>query len=337
MPYVEESILDEIDMSKEIYERRAQRERTLDNLARETLEQESSNHSNELEHTVRRRDQRRQEKKIAKISREHLETAWNWAVNEYEGIIDQDFIQAVAGRINPPSRHTIQNPHQQYDQHLPFREGVLVTIRGSDMLPPRSDKIRSELSDMLGITNNEDLHPVERAVATHFHLVRIHPFGDGNGRTSRLLQNLILHYEGYAPITITTPEREFYFHQLRRAIAEQRDFQTKEIPGLGPEQQHFYNWLASKVNEGFERLTTLLDDMPVYELHIKRLRNPALSYSLKKILTEDLRAQGTVGTVRILNAKKGELQIIGNTSETRIRSIVDKNYAGLTYFVEDKT
>ena len=63
MPYVEESILDEIDMSKEIYERRARRERTLDNLARETLEQESSNHSNELEHTMRKKKKQKKKKK----------------------------------------------------------------------------------------------------------------------------------------------------------------------------------------------------------------------------------------------------------------------------------
>ncbi len=336
MPYVEESILDDIDMSKEIYERRAKRERTIDNLAREALEQESSNHSNEIEH-LPRRSHRRQGKALLRTSRALLENAWNWAINEYEGIIDQDFIQAVAGRINPPTRNIPQNPHHQFPQHLPFRDGILVTIRGSSFLPPRSDKIRPELSDMLGITNDDERHPVERAVVTHFHLVRIHPFEDGNGRTARLLQNLILHYEGYAPITITTAERELYFHQIRRTIAEQRDFETKGIPGLGPEEQHLYNWLASKVNEGFERLTSLLDDMPVYEVRIKKLRNPALTYALKSILTEDLRSQGTVGIVRVVNGKRGELQIVGNTDETRIRSVIDKNYSGLKYSVEDRT
>ena len=36
------------------------------------------------------------------------------------------------------------------------------------------------------------LHPVRLAALAHYKLVYIHPFVDGNGRTSRLLMNLVL-------------------------------------------------------------------------------------------------------------------------------------------------
>lgn len=37
-----------------------------------------------------------------------------------------------------------------------------------------------------------DLYPIELTAHAHGELVKIHPFTDGNGRTSRLLMNLIL-------------------------------------------------------------------------------------------------------------------------------------------------
>jgi Fic family protein len=40
-------------------------------------------------------------------------------------------------------------------------------------------------------------HPVLRAGITHYELVRIHPFADGNGRTARALAMLLLYLEGY--------------------------------------------------------------------------------------------------------------------------------------------
>ena len=44
---------------------------------------------------------------------------------------------------------------------------------------------------------SEGIHPVDIAAYLHDELVRIHPFIDGNGRTSRLLMNLYLLRHGY--------------------------------------------------------------------------------------------------------------------------------------------
>ena len=42
----------------------------------------------------------------------------------------------------------------------------------------------------------------ETAFAAHRRLVEIHPFNDGNGRTARLLMNLILIRGGYPPVAV---------------------------------------------------------------------------------------------------------------------------------------
>lgn len=60
-------------------------------------------------------------------------------------------------------------------------------------------------------------HPVQYAALLHAKLVTIHPFIDGNGRTARLLMNLILLQSGY-PITIIPPiMRAHYITTIRQA------------------------------------------------------------------------------------------------------------------------
>ncbi len=52
-------------------------------------------------------------------------------------------------------------------------------------------------------SESHKLHPIERAAKVHADFVGIHPFIDGNGRTSRLLMNLKLLKSGYPPCVIT--------------------------------------------------------------------------------------------------------------------------------------
>ena len=55
------------------------------------------------------------------------------------------------------------------------------------------------------------------AFTAHRRLVQIHPFNDGNGRTARLLMNLILVRAGYPPVAVRPVDRPAYLHALRRA------------------------------------------------------------------------------------------------------------------------
>lgn len=54
----------------------------------------------------------------------------------------------------------------------------------------------------------------ETAFEAHYRLVTIHPFSDGNGRTARLLMNLVLLRAGYPPVTIGPEERPRYLDAL---------------------------------------------------------------------------------------------------------------------------
>ncbi len=48
----------------------------------------------------------------------------------------------------------------------------------------------------------------EGAFEAHFRLTAIHPFSDGNGRTARLLMNLMLIRGGYPPVAVRPEDRK---------------------------------------------------------------------------------------------------------------------------------
>ena len=60
---------------------------------------------------------------------------------------------------------------------------------------------------------------VETAFTAHRRLVDIHPFNDGNGRTARLLMNLLLIRGGYPPIAVRPEDRVAYIEALQQAQA----------------------------------------------------------------------------------------------------------------------
>ncbi|WP_313934731.1 MULTISPECIES: Fic family protein [Anabaena] len=67
------------------------------------------------------------------------------------------------------------------------------------------------------------LHPVEYATMAHYRFVSIHPFRDGNGRTARLIMNLLLIRAGYPIVVINNQVRNDYINALAYGQQNQDD------------------------------------------------------------------------------------------------------------------
>ncbi len=95
---------------------------------------------------------------------------------------------------------------------------VAVRIAGSTVVLPNPRKV-PDLMDRfcVWLRAGDDLHPVAFAGEAHFRLVTIHPFIDGNGRTARLLMNLLLLMRGYPPAIIRPRDRVAYLAALETA------------------------------------------------------------------------------------------------------------------------
>jgi Fic family protein/DNA-binding XRE family transcriptional regulator len=98
---------------------------------------------------------------------------------------------------------------------------VQVMIKGSRHLPPQPYIIKKQMEDLFFWyqAHKNELHPIILAAELSERLVTIHPFIDGNGRTSRLIMNLILLKNGYviANIKGDIENRMNYYNALENA------------------------------------------------------------------------------------------------------------------------
>lgn len=94
-----------------------------------------------------------------------------------------------------------------------------VIITGSKHTPPEACEVpmlMHKLADWVRGNKNK-LHPIELAAILHHKLVYIHPFFDGNGRTARLLMNVMLMQAGYPLVVILKNDRKKYYQLLEKA------------------------------------------------------------------------------------------------------------------------
>ena len=99
---------------------------------------------------------------------------------------------------------------------------VEVKISGSEYAPPRPEEIlrqMTDFSDWLRVSTEtvDDRNAIPIACAAHAWFVQIHPFTDGNGRTARILMNLLLMRNSYPIAIISKEERTRYYDALEES------------------------------------------------------------------------------------------------------------------------
>ncbi len=96
---------------------------------------------------------------------------------------------------------------------------IQVFITGTEYIPPKPSDVPKLMKEFVKKLNEykDTMHPVEYAAFAHRRLVDIHPFIDGNGRTARLLMNLILINQGYVAVSISPVLRFEYMQALQAA------------------------------------------------------------------------------------------------------------------------
>lgn len=150
-----------------------------------------------------------------KTLREHLE-----AINHEKAI---EYIEDLVKEKNPVTEWNIKNIHQLVlkeidDKNAGKYRSENVAIMGATHTPP-DHLIVPELMEKLILNYQKwnKYHPIIKAALIHGELVKIHPFIDGNGRTSRLVMNLSLMNSGYLPVIIKKENRLEYYNALDKA------------------------------------------------------------------------------------------------------------------------
>jgi Fic family protein len=153
-----------------------------------------------------------------KSMREHLE-----AINHKDAII---YMKQLAEKNTLLLSREVLGIHQLVlrgidDANAGKYRGLQVMIKGSSHTPPPPYLVAKQMEDyfLWYQENRKKIHPVILAAEMHERLVTIHPFIDGNGRTSRLIMNLILLQNGFviANMKGDSKSRMAYYNALEEA------------------------------------------------------------------------------------------------------------------------
>ena len=166
-----------------------------------------------------------------KSIKEHLE-----AINHEHAIL---FLNDLVKDDDPITEWNIKNIHTLIlkkidDENAGRYRSENVTIKGATHIPPDFVKVPELMEKLiLNYKTWNKYHPIIRATLLHGELVKIHPFVDGNGRTSRLIMNLDLMKHGFNPVIIKKENRLQYYEALDKAhtTKDYTDF-IKLINGL---------------------------------------------------------------------------------------------------------
>ena len=129
------------------------------------------------------------------------------------------YIQDLVKNNIPFSESIIKQIHALVLMDRPEDRGVYrripVRIMGTYHVPSDPVLVPEQMENLVAeFAANKKMHPIERAAIFHLKFEGIHPFVDGNGRTGRLILNLMLMQAGYPPINVKYSDRKRYYEMF---------------------------------------------------------------------------------------------------------------------------
>lgn len=153
-----------------------------------------------------------------KSLREHLEAKDHYeALNYLYEFIEKDKKHTISEVfIRSLQQLIVKDTEKEWAGQ--YRNGNVI-ITGANYNPPDESIVPSSMNNLIRwVRNNQSkLHPIELSAILHHKIVFIHPFFDGNGRTARLIMNLILLQRGYPLVMILRNDRKKYYESLSLA------------------------------------------------------------------------------------------------------------------------
>lgn len=161
---------------------------------------------------------------------------------------------------------------------------VPVRISGSRTVLPNPMKVPDLMEQFNHWLTTTDEDIVYKAINAHYRLVTIHPFKDGNGRTARLLMNLILMQAGFTPTIIRKIDRKRYLDALEK-------YQT-----TGNEDT-YHNFMLTALNRSLKTAIDMLDTNAP-DISDTKLVTIAKYAKLKGVPTSTIRYWVQIGKIK---------------------------------------
>ena len=161
---------------------------------------------------------------------------------------------------------------------------VPVRISGSRTVLPNPLKVPDLMENFNHWLINTDEDIVYKAIDAHYRLVTIHPFKDGNGRTARLLMNLLLMQSGFSPVVIRKIDRKRYLDALEKY----------QITG---NDTAYHNFMLSALNRSLKTAIDMLD-INASDISAVKLVTISKYAKIKGVPTSTIRYWVQVGKIK---------------------------------------
>src|SRR3989344_1082329 len=249
-----------------------------------------------------------------------LERAWNYATEHFEGQLTPGLIAEIARIIHPDKG--------VYRTNMAMVEGRL-----KQYVMTNPAKVAREVDRLLvHINQAESQHPAFTAAELHLYFAIIHPLGDGNGRTARLLQNLYLYEHSVPPVIIKHTERLTYLNHIEDALIgfRERSGQENMFEHRSHGEYRFFEYIVDKIKGSTERLATKVGSLKKYEITAD-IKGPARRiYGLRNALRTTLSSMGIPPQIDV-DMENSKLTVISSAPEVSIVGITERYKAKVPF------
>lgn len=183
---------------------------------------------------------------ILKIGKAELRLSEKRIKEIHAGIMHEEDSQKKnkIGNWKPENNEIFNHKGEKYT----FVDWELVPDKMHDLL----NKTNADIDAI--IANNKNApHPIDVALQFHLEYLEIHPFYDGNGRTARILTNLILIALGYTPFWISKSERSVYYNYI------------SDIQSYGGDKEAFYQYVSGLIERSEQLVLDVIEGKDIEE------------------------------------------------------------------------
>ena len=152
------------------------------------------------------------------------------------------YVEDLVRDKTPFSEQIVKQIHTLVLMDRPEDRGIYrripVRISGAYRVPTDPLFVPEQMEQLIfEFQGKQNMHPIERAALFHLKFEGIHPFIDGNGRTGRLILNLMLMWAGYLPINVKYSDRQKYYEAFDACYRENDAGAMTEIVMTEEEQR----------------------------------------------------------------------------------------------------
>ncbi len=148
--------------------------------------------------------------------------------SQKQKIPDEKTIKTIAGLVKKSTGNIYENINGVCDEKKGDYRVNLVTVGNKNIVFPNAPKVKSLMLDFITqlqieIKNTKTIEDkLNLAFKSHYKIIEIHPFSDGNGRTARLLMNYILNYFNLPLSIVRHEKKQEYYKAIEKTFVSKK-------------------------------------------------------------------------------------------------------------------